>query len=725
MNRDELHRRLMKTFAVEMEEHLQTMVETLDYLNTSSDTIDDEAATEQVNQLFRAFHSLKGAARSVDLQEIEENCHQLESLLVSMQAEKRMPTDRELQRLYQGLLWLQESSALPPAINVTGSKPENLAANNIADNNKTPTAQVSPPINTDKRQNSVRLPAERLDNLLALVAEVQLVSRSGAHLLEEIDELSSRYDQLSTSIRLHQNQKKSQIINDNNNTNRNSNNSTRAFRSSEDKQSQQFTHMMLSLRKHAAKFLFELDLAIEPLEREVHISRLQPFRLACEQILSLVNTQRYNDTTLAKLKLEGKDLELDRALIEGLKPILMHLIRNALDHGIETPHLRIQQGKPEAGQLLVKAQRIKGFTCITVQDDGQGIDETKLLQVLSDKQMAVPQERDSLLNTLFEPGFSTTSAVSMTSGRGMGLDAVRNAVLAMRGTITIESEAGKGVRFNIQLPQTLSAYNVLIVEIGNTQYAIDAAQIKLTRKIIGHELIQSDQETFVVMDNIHYPLGNLEQHLGHFSDQANYTVIVSDGRSEKAMLVEDIIGLESLIVKDLEHKLGKIAGISGGAIMSDGSVTLVLDTAVLLKQSQGLKTTLTATETNSVKPTALTVLVVEDSLTTRILEVNVLKSEGYQVLAAVDGQHAWELLRENPVDLIVSDVDMPRLNGFELTRRLRDSAKWSHIPVILLTARETSKDKLEGLDAGAKLYMKKSHFDQTELLDAVKRLAPC
>lgn len=722
MNLEELHRRLLETFALEMEEHLQTMADTLAQLGTEGDQVTGAKLTELLNLLFRAVHSLKGAARSVDLTDIEEHCHRLESMLATVRTESRSLAPHEIQSLYEGLLWLQERNLqpdLPSSSDKTALKPDYNAAGTEKTEEQTKSAPGA------KGQHSVRLPAARLDRLLSLLAEIQLVGHSGSQLLQDIDELDLIYvQQLHASARRSQ-QTQAQT------TSTASKQQVQgrripAKRRADDLRYQQVKQLIRALRKRTAKYLLELELAIQPLEREIHSSRLQSFRSACEAIQTFVNTDQGAGKSRVRLLLDGQDVELDRALIEGLRPVLMHLVRNALDHGIEPVQQRIHLGKPEDGEVRITAQRVKGHTNITVQDDGHGVDEEKLVATLKDRGFAIPRDRASLLNTLFEPGLSTAAVVSKVSGRGVGLDAVRSAVLAMRGTIAIESVPGKGVTFHIQLPQTLSAYRVLIIEIGQCRYAIDAAQIKLTRRIKQQEIIESDQGVFISIDQQHYALGTLEKHLGagSTSTQAHYVVILTDNRIERALLVDQVIGLESVVVKDLEAKLGKVEGVSGGAIMGDGSVALLLDPAFFLKQHYVKLDTQDGTDIETDRARQVTVLVAEDAMTTRMLEVNVLESAGYHVVACVDGQQAWQALRENTVDIVVSDVDMPRLNGFELTRKIRDSAKWSHIPVILLTARASQEDKLAGLHAGANVYMSKSNFDQAELLDAVNRLAP-
>jgi two-component system, chemotaxis family, sensor kinase CheA len=733
VNRKELYRRLLETFTLEMEEHLQTMAAALAQLAADGNDIATASSAEHLQLLFRAVHSLKGAARSVDLTDIEEYCHRLENMLAAARTATRGLTQDEIHSLYEGLLWLQERNLQPGLLIPSDSEHSigNTSLPQFASSDRhvvNVAAEVdmveisSKPALTGKGQNSVRLPAAILDRLLSLLSELQLVSHSGVQLLQYIDELNTilnEGNQANVLGPIETQPQTTQLSNVMNGHGRRVSRQSRA----DDQHRKQVKLLLRGLRKRMARYLLELELAIQPLDREIHISRLQTFQAACESIQTIVNAYQVEEKGRVSLILEGQDVELDRALIEGLRPVLMHLVRNALDHGIEPVQQRIKQGKPECGEIWIKAQRVKGLTSIIVQDDGSGVDEEKLVATLKDMGLLIPQERTALLNTLFEPGLSTASVVSKVSGRGVGLDAVRSAVIAMRGTITLTSIPGNGVTFHIQLPQTLSAYRVLIVEIEQCRYAIDAVQVKLTRRVKQEEVIESDQGIFIAIDGKNYPLGKLETHLVMGSLQTNYVVIVTDGRNEKALLVDQVVGLESAVVKDLETRLGKIDGVNGGAILSDGSIALMLDTAYFLKRDEAKLGTRTTIDKEADIPRKVTVLVVEDAMTTRMLEVNVLESAGYKVIACVDGQQAWEALRENPVDIVVSDVDMPRLNGFELTRKIRDSAKWSHIPVILLTARASQEDKLAGLHAGANIYMKKSHFDQVELLEAVNRLA--
>lgn len=713
MSPEELQKKLLETFRLEMDEHLQTLSEVLSDTIAAAPAVTQQPA--QINLLFRAVHSLKGAARSVNLPLIEDLCHSLENLLADARQKQRSLTEHELKTLLQGLDALQKlrlSDDDQPALLVAESDDSDTTQQStwVAD-------ETSEAIQSTQSAHSIRISTERLDGLLAHLTEVQQASRAGINLLDDIEQISTQLDALfySQIQRL-----KTLTTADSDVISRASLHTEQVFNKIQDEVKQKLS----ALYKKARSYQLTIDFSLDPLEKALHACRLQPFKAACEGLKPLIFSLQDNHRAQVELIIEGEQIELDRAQIAGLRSIFQHLIKNALDHGIEPATERITRGKPGVATILISACRVNGFVRILFSDDGSGIKEQKLRQILHDKGLPIPQNRNDLLDLIFSPGLSTANMVTKVSGRGVGLDAVRSEVRALRGTVSVSSSAEQGTHFEIHIPQSVSSLTVLLFLVGATRFAIESSHVSFVRVFSDHDLQQTDSGLFIVIDNISYPAEIMDGIAGAQAIKPRIAIILSDTRLKKALLVDDINGSETVIVKDIRCQLGNIHGLSGGAILPDNSVALVIDTAFFLQKNNKLQIRSLISSSASKTTAPATIMVVEDAITTRTLEVNVIRNAGFNVVEAVDGQQAWELLQNATVNLIISDVDMPRLNGIELTRKVRASPKWSHIPVILVTARETPEDKLEGLTAGANQYMRKSHFDQTALLQAITKLLP-
>jgi chemotaxis protein histidine kinase CheA len=423
-----------------------------------------------------------------------------------------------------------------------------------------------------------------------------------------------------------------------------------------------------------------------------------------------------------RLVVSGEEVELDKQVLDGVADALKHLVINAVDHGCETPSRRAAAGKPGQATVRVAARSAGSTVSIDVSDDGAGIDEDGVRQAAASRGLPTQAAGGAgVLDLIFAPGFSTAQAVTETSGRGVGLDVVRSAVEELGGRIDVRSVPGEGTTFTLTLPVTLGVIRCLIARLGDERYALPVPAVTESiglRDLPVHDLGGTPT---VVRRGVALPLLDLGRALGVAgSGERRSAVVVRQGERQVAWAVDRLEGELELVVKDLGPFLGRLPLVSGATIDGDGTVVCLVDLRELGEQPGPVAATARAVEPKTRRPA--TVLVVEDSVGVRELERSILEAAGYQVLTAVDGLDGAARLREDPVDLVVSDVEMPGLDGFSLTRTIRRTPRWEQVPVVIMTSRGDEADQRAGLEAGADAYLLKSGFDQSELVETVRRL---
>jgi chemotaxis protein histidine kinase CheA/CheY-like chemotaxis protein len=446
-----------------------------------------------------------------------------------------------------------------------------------------------------------------------------------------------------------------------------------------------------------------------------------------------------SDARDINLVLAGQDVELDSRVLDAVADSLRHLVTNAVDHGCEAPAERVAAGKPSRATVSVTARAAGSTVVIEVSDDGRGIDEN-LLRSAAVARGLLPVDSTvtgaPLLQVMFTPGFSTRSEVTQTSGRGVGLDVVRTVVEDLSGNIAVTSDAGLGTTFVITLPVTLGVLRCLIARVGTERYAVPTGTVIETVGLAGAARHEVAGVPVLARQDAMLPLVDLGQILevpGERNPRAAIVVHYSGSDELLALAVDELEGEAELVVKELGGFLGRLPTVAGATIDGDGSVLLVLDVRELAVRQLAAGTTLApaaptrrgsaGTIVPGPRPGArVRVLVVEDSIGVRELQRVILEGAGYDVITAVDGADGAARLADAPVDLVVTDVEMPGMDGFTLTRTIRRTRGWENVPVVIMTSRGDEADQRAGLDAGASAYLLKSEFDQAELIDTVRRL---
>jgi two-component system chemotaxis sensor kinase CheA len=472
-----------------------------------------------------------------------------------------------------------------------------------------------------------------------------------------------------------------------------------------------------------------LDRAATLVDDEVRRVRMLPFAEACQGLERAVRDIAQSSNKIVDLLIQGGDVELDRSVLEGLKDPLGHLVRNAVDHGIEPPDERVRSGKPGRGRVTVSASLRGSHVEVVVEDDGKGLDREAIRRQARKQGIPEPPDDRDLTSLIFLAGFSTASIVTNISGRGVGLDVVKNRLEALHGTIDVATAIGKGTKFTLAAPLTLTTLRAILFSAGGGLFALASTNVmKLVRvDPVDIRMVQG-RETLAIGGAL-WPVIPLAERLGTASREVDRAtgkkpgLIVAAGERRMAFLVDELIAEQEIVVKSLGSRIRRTRYLSGATILPSGRIALVLNAAGLVKAAP------TTSPSRRIAGTALDpaarkrkrVLVVDDSVTTRTLEKTILESEGFEVVTAVDGVEGLRTLEEKGADLLLCDVDMPRMDGFELTRAVRDSQRFARLPVVLFTSLAEDRDRARGVEVGADAYIVKGGFEQNDLIETIKR----
>ncbi|CAB3866909.1 Sensor histidine kinase RcsC [Achromobacter aegrifaciens] len=437
-----------------------------------------------------------------------------------------------------------------------------------------------------------------------------------------------------------------------------------------------------------------------------------------------------------RLEIEGESTQVDRDILEKLDAPLMHLLRNAVDHGIEMPQDRLAAGKPAEGRIRLSARHAAGMLLIELSDDGAGISLDRLRvevvqRKLASAETAARLTEAELLEFLFLSGFSTRGEVTEISGRGVGLDVVQTMVRQLRGAVRIQQQTGQGTRFMLEMPLSLSVVRSLLVEVQEEIYAFPLAYVNHALQVRAEDIEQLEgHQHFRFMDR-QIGLVSARQILrtggAAPASETVCVVLVGDHDRLYGVAVDRYVGERTLVVQPLDPRLGKVQDVMAGALMDDGTPLLILDVEDMLVSVQklvegGQLSRVDGAGAAEQARRRKRVLVVDDSLTVRELERKLLLNRGFDVAVAVDGMDGWNMLRSEAFDLVVTDVDMPRMDGIELVSRIKADPKLQGLPVMVVSYKDREEDRRRGLDAGADYYLAKGSFHDDALLDAVEDL---
>ena len=436
-----------------------------------------------------------------------------------------------------------------------------------------------------------------------------------------------------------------------------------------------------------------------------------------------------------QFEVQGSMVEVDKTVLDTLKDPIMHLLRNAIDHGIELSEVRAQHGKPEVGRVLLEIEQRGNEIIVRVRDDGCGIDpdairRKALSEGIVSRQEADLMSDDDVRSLIFHPGLTTSTEVTAISGRGIGMDVVQDRVESLRGNVSVQSVLGLGTTISLRVPVSLTRIRCVLLNIGEEVYAVPSAAIQRMITLRRDEVFTAENRDMIVLDEHPLPLVLMADVLSIPGAQrsADELMAVAIHAADRTVAFE-VDGLDSereLVLKPLGPEIARAQYVSGAALLGTGGVVVVLDANDLIRTATG------RVRSSRIVPSAkrqtgtvqrqLHVLVVDDSITTRTLEKNILETAGFAVTIAIDGAEAWQKINEQQYDVIISDVEMPKMNGLELARTIKSHERTQHLPVILLTSLGKPEQREAGLEAGADAYLVKSSFDQGELLQMIQRV---
>jgi two-component system chemotaxis sensor kinase CheA len=691
---DEFLRTLRETFRVEAAEHLQTLATGLLELEKRPGA---EARRAQVASVFRAAHSLKGAARAVDFGPIEDLCQALEDRFASWKRDERPPLPADLDRAHRDL------DAIAAALERESVRPAAPAAAPAPRGSSAPEERPPPERPAPSHGETVRISLDKLEKRLIEAEEMLTVKLAAGQRAEELRDLAVRFAALR-----------------------------REWPQAGGEQARALETHVVTLSRAAERDRHAVGKLVDELLEDSKKLLLLPFAGLAAPFPKLVRDLCRDQGKEADFAVRGEELEIDKRILEEMKDPLIHILRNCVDHGIEAPAERMRLGKPRRASLVLAAASVNGSKVeITVADDGAGIDAARvreaavqrgLLSAEDAGRLGDPQARD----LVFQADVSTRSVVSSISGRGLGLAIVREKAESLGGSVSVESEPGKGALFRITLPSTLATFRGVVVEAEGRVFIVPTAQVdramragpEAIRTVEGRDVVPVGGKTvpWVRLAGVLSLPASGSREGSHGSVPA---LLIGSGSQQVAFAVDAILGEQEVLVKHLAPPLFRVRHVAGATVLASGAVAPVLNVGDLLKSARGLQ----SAASPKAAPLAKSILVAEDSITSRTLIKGILETAGYRVQTAVDGLEAFSFLKSGTFDLVVSDVEMPRLGGFDLTARIRADRRISELPVILVTALEKREDRERGIDVGASAYIVKSKFDQSDLLDAVRRLA--
>jgi len=459
---------------------------------------------------------------------------------------------------------------------------------------------------------------------------------------------------------------------------------------------------------------------------------MQPLSTVFDPLRRTVRDLAHEHGKDIEFAVHGGETELDRKIIDRIGDSLIHLIRNALDHGVEENEERLAAGKSAKGTITLSACYDSGCVTISLADNGRGISpdrlrEKALAKKLVEAEALAAMSRAEVLDLIFLPGFSTSPIITDLSGRGVGMDVVRKSIVdELKGTIVIDSKEGSGTTFLLRLPLSLAVFPLFLLVAGGKTCAMPATSIVEMLAVPRAEIIEIVNKQAIRLREQIIPVASLAAILklpapeGEGPEEVR-VVIVRDGEDKLGLLVDDIISREEMVVKPLPAHLQNLRIVSGATIGERNSIVNVLHVPEILRQARELGQAVARVQ-KSKQVSASTILVVDDSLNTREIEKSILEAYGYQVVTAEDGQEALEMCRETIFDLVITDVEMPRLDGFSFTEKLRADDRYHAVPVVIVTSRAKDEDKRRGIQVGANAYIVKGAFDQSNLLETVQTL---
>jgi two-component system chemotaxis sensor kinase CheA len=744
---EELLKQLLPMFRIEAQDHLKVISSGLIEIEKG----DPEKQAETIEAVYRESHSLKGAARSVNLTDIVALCQSMENVFSSFKRKAIAPSSLVLDLLHRAIDCVAAIVAgdvaawdipgigelihkLEGAIRKPGGAEEDeragvepgpvsveTSAREPKISDVEPASNKVPPMLVPGLAGTVRVSAAKLDELLLLSEEMLSIKLAAAHRTVEVKELKSAFGrwkkERAKAFDPAAGQGKTRRRID-----RDGDSFVSAFETG-------LTKLLRALENDQRFFGTMVDALLDDMKKTLML----PCSFLLEIFPKLVrDLSRYTGKEVG-LSMDGGGIEIDRRVLEQIKDPLIHLVRNCIDHGIESPYEREKKKKPRSGNIRIAVFSRDGKIEISVSDDGAGVDAVGVISAAQRSGLISSDDAEGLgeseaLDLVFRSGVTTSRIVTDISGRGLGLAIVKEKVEKLGGAVVLDTGSGIGTTVRMVVPLTLATFRGVLVMAGEQLFIVPSVNIERVARIRKEQIKTVENRETITWDDRAVSLVRLRDALGlktvdrrpQEDDSPMEAVMLVSAGKHMAFLVDEVLQEQECLVKGLGSQLSRVRNIAGATVLGNGKVAPILNVADLMICASKIAPSAAASAREPQKTRS--VLVVEDSITARTLLKGILESAGYEVVTAFDGVDAFAALKTRGFDLVVSDVEMPRMNGFELTAKIRDDRGLSELPVVLVTALESREDRERGIDVGANAYIVKSSFEQSNLLEVVRRL---
>jgi len=725
-------------FAEEAREHINDLNGGL--LSLEKGEKDDEI----LNTIFRAAHSIKGTSRMLKLSEITELSHKLESVLDALRSANLLFTRELGNLLFKGVDTLSEMTEIAASGEALKIDIEDLCRELEGASSGEVVSRINPDKIEEKKEKGpikkaaskkpandkaittgaksqtatdiIKISSVKLDELINLVGEMTSIHTLMLERLAELSQVCLISSELNDFL---QDLTYESLL--------------------RDKNIHALTKMADDFEREVNSTLdtFKTDvrsntILSKDLQRRTLEMRMLPLSSVFDSFHRSIDEMSRSLEKKVKLSIKGGETELDKKMIEKLSDPLMHMLRNSIDHGIELPEERLEKGKAAEGLIELSARYESGNVIIILSDDGKGIPLKSIEKKALDQQWFNERElasmsRQEKLHLIFRPGFSTSRIITDFSGRGVGMDVVKgNIVGTLKGSIHVETEEGKGTTFIIRLPSTLAVMRLLLFKVYEQTFAIPTDSVIETHRVKSEEIVEIVNKKAIRLENEIIPLLYLDAVLKLSGNNKVKTkqvlIVVNSGMGKMGIIVDRLLGEQAMVIKPLPLHMQNVKWVSGVSISGKGEILNVLHVPMLFEAAREYEETGSSAMILTDEVAEKKILVVDDSINTREIEKDILMAYGYSVDLAGDGIEALEKARNERYDLVITDVEMPRMDGFTLTEELKKEAEYNSRPVIIVTSRDKIEDKKRGMQVGASAYILKGSFDQSNLLNTVESL---
>ena len=708
---------LKSVFKAECEEHLTALDSLLLKLEQAPQN------TLVLQETFRRVHSIKGAARMVGYAGLESVAHAMETMLAGARDGRQTLTATLISALFEGADAMSDlirtdtgradseqrvRDALERILLLSGDAGEAAAALD-----RTPHASASDAVPA-YGQDVVRVSAQKVDSLLAFPGELMRELMGEERELRELSLLVENFFDAADGVRSNVDQQRRQSA------------------------LERMLTLVVKRRERVRSLMTQIgerslrrSRTLEDLRHGLAGLSMLPFQTILTGMPRLVRDTALAQGKRVELRVLGAEVEIGKSVLEKLMEPLIQLVKNAIAHGIETPERRMARGKNPVGTVTISVTTGTASATIAIEDDGEGVDLARIRAAIVAEEYASEAEaagmtEGKLLSHLFKPGFSTSERTDAIAGRGVGLDIVAERVNFLRGSYRLETHSGRGFSFHLTVPVNLLWSSVLAIKAGDYDACLRLADIREAMILRPSDVVHIDNHLCATVRGEAIPLlplsfvGGGDAEITFGLESQITAIVVEYGERRAAFIIDELAGVSDVIVKSLPKPLGTLPGIAGYTILSSGRSVCVLDGEFLVEAAYQYNM---AGRVRHVQPAVKrAVLIVEDSMTTRTLLRNIMIGAGYDVDTSVDGADAWAKIQQRRYHCIVSDIEMPNMNGWDLCSRVKRDSASADVPFVLITSLSKDEERQRGLELGADAYMVKGLFNEQELLDTVERL---